>query len=813
VIEGNAGNILSLDSRRPSGSTRSAVSRLSVLNSCRDHLLEEVVAAFEAGLGESEDHLFEIADRASSLDMQNLYFAAHGALRKRGQELLTGFRTELTRTVDQAVASRDKSAQAPPLDGPGELRLVDDADFERDLAVGKLAARVSYNCAHQLTNLARRVAELLEIRHLEPEDNPLGPRATFNAFLRSALALEIGDQVAVALLQELDRQVGNLLPGLYESLNHLLINQNILPDLPQGPGGQLDRGRPTTSGTAPIPVPGQIAGARELPTGALAQDRSRPPAGHSSGAVLPNASRVGEDPLSAAELVSAGVGDPEYTTRDLSGNPNDFFRQLVSGLRTLQSPSASAAIPEQENARAASPMATRLLRALTSLQRGEPGAHRGPGPGWPQLESGTQGVLREIRAMPVASLAGPLDGVTIDVVATLFDLIFSDHELPDALRAQIARLQIPALKVALIDKRFFSDRQHPARRFLDAIAGSAIGRSPDQMPALLAEIEALIDRVIEGFDKDTAIFSTQIERLEAFLAQEDEQAQTQTAQLVEGLERRDRIERARSVVSDQIDRRIKNRDVPPLVSDFLSKLWRLYLLRVFVDKGKESTSWRGALQTMDDLVWSVLPKHDGDDRRRLLKTLPDLLHRLRSGLDGLVITKTDMNEFFRALVRLHMTAMRADLPQDSADPRVDTGAGLVLSIPPEGTGESPSQEAAASAAIPGNANPAPAPSPPPDPADKYVLAARELNLGAWVEFTSERGTRRTLRLTWVSGLKTIYLFAGRQGDDPLSLPTARLAQRLREGSARILSGDRLTERAVNQLLEATKNEPVQPAKG
>lgn len=778
-------NVLPFDGRRHSGDSGPSGNRLAVLNSCRDQLASRVASAFLEGLSDSQDHLFEMADRASSLDMQNLYFAAHGTLRKRGQELLKAFQSQFTRIFDRAVASQDKSAQ-PPLEDLGELRLVDDLDFERDLAVGKLAARVSYNCAHQLTTLARRVAELLEIRSLEPEDNPLGPKAMFNAFLETALDLEVGDQIALALLQEFDRQIGDQLPGLYQSLNRLLIDHDILPDLPQGPGERVHRGEPSAGGMSSIPVPEQTAAGREP---------------------LP----APESPASPPGPLSRRAGDADYSTREQAGNPNDFFLQLVSGLRAFQSPATSAGIPTQGNAQPASPMAAQLLQGLTSLQRAEPGVRTGSGPGWPQLASGAKGILREIRGMPIASLASPLDGVTIDVVATLFDLIFSDHELPDALRAQIARLQIPALKVALIDKRFFSDKQHPARRFLDAIAGSTIGRSPDQMPALLAEIEALIDAVIEGFDNDTAIFSAQLERLEAFLAQEDEQAQTQAIQLVEGLERRDRIERARSIVSDQIDRRIKNRDVPPLVSDFLSKLWRLYLLRVFVDKGKESASWRGALQTMDDLVWSVLPKHDREERRRLLNTLPDLLHRLRSGLDGLVISKADRDEFFRALVRLHMAAMRADLPEDDADPQADNSAGLVLSAPPQDSPVSQAQEAAESTVIPDDPKPAPAPSSPPDPGDKYVQAARELSLGAWVEFTSERGTRRTLRLTWVSGLKTIYLFAGRQGDDPLSLPAARLAQRLREGSARILSGDRLTERAVNQLLEATKKEASQPA--
>lgn len=761
-------NVLPFDSRRHSGDPEPTASSRALANRCKDRLLSGIATAFDEGLAESQDHLFEMADRASSLDMQNLYFAAHNTLRKRGQELLREFQTQFTSGFDRAVDTRDRPSQAVALGEADELRLVDEDDFERDLAISKLSARASYNCAHQLTALERRIADLLGIRQLDHDDNPLGPKAIFNAFLRSVLELEVGDQIAVALLQEFDRQVGERLPNLYQALNRLLVDNGVLPELPHGPGERFPHGAQTAGGTPPA-----------------------------AGAGAP--ASYGEPPAPSS---SPGIVQPS--------SPNDFFLQLARGLQAFQSTAPPQMPIAPASLQPASPsVATQLLGALTNLQRGGFNPQDPAGEYGRQLQSGGHGVLRQIHATPIANLAGPADGVTIDIVATLFDLIFSDHQLPDALRAQIARLQIPALKVALIDKSFFSNKRHPARKLLDAIASSAIGRSEDEMPRLVAEVEAIIDAVVGGFESDIGLFAEQLERLETFLAQEDEQAQTHAIQLVEGLERRDRIERARTVVSDQIDRRIKGRDLPALVCDFLSKLWRLFLIRVFVDKGKESASWRGALQTMDDLVWSVSPKHHGKERQQLLTMLPDLLQRLRVGLEGLVIAKGDRDEFFRELVRLHMAAMRADLPQTGPDaPEANTG--LVLSAAPAEATESKApaknepDAVAAEAADKSSSTPAqPAPA---ETGDKYLQAARELDLGAWVEFTSERGTRRTLRLTWISGFKTIYLFAGRQGDDPLSLPTGRLAQRLREGSARILSGDRLTERAVNRLLDATKDE-------
>jgi hypothetical protein len=94
--------------------------------------------------------------------------------------------------------------------------------------------------------------------------------------------------------------------------------------------------------------------------------------------------------------------------------------------------------------------------------------------------------------------------------------------------------------------------------------------------------------------------------------------------------------------------------------------------------------------------------------------------------------------------------------------------------------------------------------PTTEPGDDYLQAAQELKVGAWVEFISARGNSRVLRLTWISGFRGIFLFTNRQGEDALSLPTSRLAARLREGTARILSGERMTDRAVSRLWDQTK---------
>ena len=49
----------------------------------------------------------------------------------------------------------------------------------------------------------------------------------------------------------------------------------------------------------------------------------------------------------------------------------------------------------------------------------------------------------------------------IDIISMLFDFFFDDQTLPDPIKVLIGRLQIPILKVAILDASFFNHKKHP----------------------------------------------------------------------------------------------------------------------------------------------------------------------------------------------------------------------------------------------------------------------------------------------------------------------------------------------------------------
>ena len=86
-----------------------------------------------------------------------------------------------------------------------------------------------------------------------------------------------------------------------------------------------------------------------------------------------------------------------------------------------------------------------------------------------------------------------VDADVINLVSMLFDFILEDRQLPSIMKALLSRLQIPILKVALLDRSFFNRGGHPARKLLNELAMAAIGwneKAEGQRDPLLDKVTA-----------------------------------------------------------------------------------------------------------------------------------------------------------------------------------------------------------------------------------------------------------------------------------------------------------------------------------
>lgn len=203
---------------------------------------------------------------------------------------------------------------------------------------------------------------------------------------------------------------------------------------------------------------------------------------------------------------------------------DDNVQQVFSGLQKLLQQVRGGVSPTLDAGAQAQPISTRdLLRLLSHLQNYVPQA--GTDEDF-DLRSQLEQLLTRVSVKSGKSrVVDEEDEDVINLIALMFEFMLDDHTLPDSLKTLIARLQIPILKMAVLDKSFFSSPSHPARRLLNEIGAAANewGRSDDrQRNGLYLRIEHIVQRLLNDFDDDPSIFS---ELLMQFLAySDDEQA-------------------------------------------------------------------------------------------------------------------------------------------------------------------------------------------------------------------------------------------------------------------------------------------------
>ncbi|WP_236632039.1 DUF1631 family protein [Endozoicomonas montiporae] len=94
----------------------------------------------------------------------------------------------------------------------------------------------------------------------------------------------------------------------------------------------------------------------------------------------------------------------------------------------------------------------------------------------------------------------------INLVGLLFEFIIDDHELPDVIKKTIGLLQIPVLKLALIDKDFLTNREHPGRQLLNDMTSAGMHCKENDKPVVHL-IETTVMTIIRGFTDNPNIFS------------------------------------------------------------------------------------------------------------------------------------------------------------------------------------------------------------------------------------------------------------------------------------------------------------------
>lgn len=691
--------------------TPSPLARLPVvLLQVRDKAAQQLQQGLQELFDNADDTLFEMAEKARSTVDHHIFFEAMRDLRLKRKNFERVFMEQLFVAFANLGQARCSGAHLVPLVSYEAAPGTGADDVEKAVALEAMLGRVRHRDGLALGQLNARLSELLG-RRLEDPENPLGPARLCEFFLQAGRSLGVEIRVKLVMLKLFEKYVLSDADLLYGEANQLLIATGVLPQLKT--------------------VPSRRAGGRE------AREHQH--------------------------YTSQAVADPPL---DKSG------QQAFSALQKLLVAVRGSVAPTLEASAEPQPIATRdLLRLLSHLQQyvPEPGGEddfdlrnqleqlltRG------SVKSGKSRVLEEA------------DEDVINLVAMLFEFVFDDSGVPDAFKALIARLQIPLLKVAVLDKSLFSCAEHPARRLLNDMASAVIGWSPPHdhpRDNLYLCIEQLVQRVLNEFVEDPAIFSQLLTTFSAFIAQERKRSERLERHTRDAEQERLQVEVARQRVVHVLNRRLVGKTLPQSVLQFVQQAWSQVLLVAVLKHGEQSLQWQAALRTMDELIWSVGLREDTEAGRRLLEQLPGLLKALRDGLAGAAFDPFSTREFFLRLQAMHVQPLDGEVLVEVREP-------FILEAGPPGADE----------ILPHD--------------DPDLLKAKQLRAGTWVALQQhEAGTLRC-KLTAIMPPADTYVFVSRAGLKVLEKSAGQLALAFKQGVLHALDDGPLFERALAAVVD------------
>ncbi|WP_295302569.1 DUF1631 family protein [Accumulibacter sp.] len=721
-----------------SGGPLDDAARSPTLTEALDFLSGKLCRALESALPKLADEFSARAANVADRDQRELLCELRDAIQEAGPRISSLFANKwlsLTR-------SAGRSSPSSEISNADELTLVDFAEMDHELAVKALASRLRAGCTESLRGVSLRLAFLAGQRGIGWEIDDLIAQALAGVFAEIGLA----EAASLELLRVIERQAAGTFGPAIVDLDASLVNRGVLPRLP------LTHSR-SAAARKGAPESGSPAESADL--FALLQNAVAPAATRS-------ATTGGVTPGGVATTATARVDLPPGAI-------------LASAPGTPATPENMALALD------------RLIARLDSLQTVVPAATAASLP---------DNLLRDLRSSDAGQSLDHLSAVTADIVATLFDFIFDDEAIADPIKALVARLQIPVLKVALLDRTFFSSKAHPARRLLDGISRAAvrIGPGAGNENPLYRRITEIVDRLQNEFRQDTRLFETLREELDAFLDRHEAAADEQAKRAVPLVEEQERRELA-VVAADQALASWLSRPLPAAVASLLAHEWREILIRRRL--AGDDGAWRAAVETIGELVASVEVRPDARSRKQLATRLPALVRTICNGLGDLDTAEERRLELIDGLFSVHAAVLRGGRPAVAAPPAARPAAPAPAQLASERIakgGTLVEKIALASGSAPTAS----------ERSDAALDAVADLRRGDWLEFRNREGGPARYRLSWISPRRGILLFTNPQSPQAMAVAPDALALQIHRGEAAVVPVEPLFDRAVSRALEGQK---------
>ena len=745
-----------------------------ILHSVRQHAKKHLGELLQGLFNNIDDALFEMADRSRSDADQSMYFESMREIRLHRSNIQQSFMREFYRGFELAFEAEEVLADIDFDEAVDNISLIANDELEVSVAIAGIVSKVTSQHSLQVMQLTKRIDHLAKDTTVTERMNPLGPERLSHTFVTAIDELGIDIKVRIILLKLFERFVMERLAPLYNEANQLLAEAGVLTDLKS----IMRAGRNSDSPSRGSTGHGTSTGGQNTRGGGGGNGHG---SGHGGGAGH-SGTGGSTSGYSAGHGGSYGGGTGFGVIQNLlaaarGGNPSPG----VDSIGSISSSDIVAVFSAAQNDFAA-PIDIEQVPPVLDLRQ--------------MVFSRAPAVTGHDNVR----LSQDDDDV-VNFVGMLFDYILNDRNLAIPMKALIGRLQLPIVKLAVLDKTFFEKTSHPARQLLNELSSAGIGWSSAtelKRDALYNKIEAIVLRVMNGFKDNPELFTELLKDLRVFVSG-DSRKRRQVEQRVKDTETgRARTHAAKATVQQLINQKACGMRMPPEIGRFVSDIWSKVLVYACVSGGEQTPAFQAHVQTLDELLWCLQPLDDLENVRLRDSKISGLVDSLRAGMTDISLADGEADGQIDT-IQTHLAAIskndRAFLEEDTP---ADAGASfetpvhvmeeIVLTTPTE-------------IAEPAVATPA-------EP--EFLTQIEKLREGSWVEFRQDDGEIQRCKLATIIEPGGRYIFVNRRGMKVAERSRMGLAVELKRNALTVLEESQVFDRALQAVIGNLRQMHRQP---
>lgn len=577
-----------------------------IMTVSRTKLVISVSQVVAKALSQMSAEMTELSAKKVDQEEQQVLVDAAALVDVHMQLVETRFVDEFNHIFDRQIGIVREDAKQDP---EQELALVEDSIMSNKLKIERLVKRTRDKLdSTEVLGIRARFGALLSRDWFDEESQPASPCFIYEALQTAVEDLGETAQVRSALLEAFEPYLTANLNSVYAKVNKELAQQNVLPLIKPRVQISPDNGR-SRSGAADAAESEEGLDSLKRATGAVDEDTFiLPPAGPARDAIVQAlANQVAEGGSLARSSAVKMLAEPKNFASD-DGVVAEPDADLIEKLDTLQ------AKPDAQN--------RETIQNLTDQARID---------------------------------GSPLDQLTVEIVSLIFDYLYDDPRIPVPVKTQLLRLQVVAVKAALLDRSFFASRQHPMRRLIDR--ASELSCDPDtnseEGSEFVTGLSLIVDEVLEAFDRDLGVFVQAVEKLAELESNEEVRRGEELSELTSEAEQTEALALAQERATVNIQHRVDD-DTPAFVAEFLQNSWTRVLVDIASNEGENAQEiWDEHLVIAEQLIWSVVAS-TSSELNRMASVLPKMIGGLNKGIERLPEQdKEQYDPFFSELMKWH----------------------------------------------------------------------------------------------------------------------------------------------------------------